>query len=141
MPHPRREEGIVDVTRPGEPAPKPFEGFDLDKIALSDEWLLELVFKAHGLDPKSQTERQQLRRIYSKKLRRPQGGRPPDDLALTLEMNKAGVTDDDTAPKAADKIIACRRKQRDSKENLVQKVRRHRRQGRAVVEGWLKLGG
>jgi hypothetical protein len=142
MPGRQREEGLVEVViGPVEQAPKPLEGFDLDKIASSDAELASLAFRYFGLDPDAPGARQQLRRILSKKVRRRNGGRRSGDLALALEMNESGVTDDDTAPAAADKIAAYRRKQRGSRETLIQSVRRHRRKVRDVVDGGLKLGG
>ena len=59
MPHRRRD--IVDVViGPGEQAPKPFEGFDLGKIAVADAELLSLTFKYFDLNSKSQSDRKQL---------------------------------------------------------------------------------
>ena len=116
MPHRRREEkGIVDVViGPGEQAPKPFEGFDLGKIAVADAELLSLTFKYFDLNSKSQSDRKQLRRILSKK-----AGRTSDHVALLVELIKAGMTNN-TATAAARKI-AAHRKQVIKFESLVQK--------------------
>jgi len=139
MPRRQRQEGIVEVViGPGEQAPKRLEGYDLDKIALSDEWLLALVFKVHGLEPTSQSDRQWLRRIYSKQLRQRRGPKSKD-LAFALEMKKAGVTENDSASVAAEKVATCS-KQHIDKANLKQKVQRLRRKEKAVVTWYQNLG-
>ena len=131
MPRRHREEGIVDVViGPGEQAPKRLEGFDLEKIALSDASLLEPIFRYFRLNPKSQSDRRRLLRMFLKKARRGRG-RKSDDLALIVDQIKTGVATNESAPKAARKLLARRdqlaRCNQVSEAALIQKIRRHRR--------------
>jgi len=119
----QREEGIVDVIGHVGQAPKPFEGYDL--FTISNDDFVALVFKAHRLDPKQDFDRQLLRRYYARKARR-RKGRKSGDLALGVDMKKAGVAETDSPSVAAEKL-ATRTKQNITMASLVRRVRRYYR--------------
>jgi hypothetical protein len=56
---------------------EPGAGFDLDVVALSDAYLIELAMRVFGIDPNVANAREQLHRALSRKLRPSRRGRSP----------------------------------------------------------------